>query len=152
MIRRGQYETEILLPGICISGMAPTPIDRGVKNETVLDSFREDKTVKERLGYQVFRYDIQIDCEARNDQLIADMSLLVRRVIARNYVWVNGRKYQMVFQTDPAYIEAIDSYNQIPKLQFTAGIEVREERYDRVELANATTINTTVTPTEQGDI
>jgi hypothetical protein len=139
----GLNQTEILLPGIGIHELAPLPITRGEKTEEKMDSYREDRTVKIRNGLQIYHYSIRIDIEARQKDLIADASYIVRNVLAKEKLWVNGKKFWIKFDTDPIFIDAIDATNQIPKLQYTMLIEIKEERFTRSTLVNTTTINRT---------
>jgi hypothetical protein len=139
----GLNQTEILLPGIGIHELAPSPITRGDKTEEKMDSYREDRTVKIRNGLQIYHYSIRIDIEARQKDLIADASYIVRNVLAKEKLWVNGKKFWIKFDTDPIFVDAIDATNQIPKLQYTMLIEIKEERFTRSTLGNTTTINRT---------
>lgn len=139
----GLNQTEILLPGIGIHELAPSPITRGDKTEEKMDSYREDRTVKIRNGLQIYHYSIRIDIEARQKDLIADASYIVRNVLAKEKLWVNGKKFWIKFDTDPIFVDAIDATNQIPKLQYTMLIEIKEERFIRSTLVNTTTINRT---------
>ena len=140
----GLNQTEILLPGIGIHEIAPIPILRGDKTEEKFDSYRENRTVKIRNGLQIYQYSIRIDIEARQKDLIADASFIVRNVLAKNALWVNGKKCWIKFDTDPIFVDAVDSTNQIPKLQYTMSIEIKEERFNRANVVNTTTINQTV--------
>jgi hypothetical protein len=139
----GLNQTEILLPGIGIHELAPLPITRGEKTEEKMDSYREDRTVKIRNGLQIYHYSIRIDIEARQKDLIADASYIIRNVLAKEKLWVNGKKFWIKFDTDSIFIDAIDATNQIPKLQYTMLIEIKEERFTRSTLVNTTTINRT---------
>jgi hypothetical protein len=143
-IEFGLLETEILLPGIGIHGMVPRPITRGDKPEDKYDSYRADKSVKVRKGLQIYEYLIRIDIEARHLQLLAELQDITKRVISKEKVWMNGRKFKINFAGDPVYVDAVNGYNQIPKIQYQIGIEVKEEIFTRDNLVNTDTINTTV--------
>lgn len=148
----GVLQKEILLPGIAISGMAPTPIKRGGKIERVLDSYDASSGVRERFDDQINEYNITIDCEARHDDLIAEMSELVRTVIARKLIWCNGQPLDIDFLNPPQYIAPVEGYNEIPKIQYTAKVEIKEKIWDRETLPVTSTVTGTVTIAEQGGI
>jgi hypothetical protein len=136
-------ENEINLPGINVWGMVPEEILRSEKSETLRDTFATDETVKSRLTPVTFRYIIMLDCEARQEELIAIMSLACRSMIARQYIWVNGKKLNLFPEGSPTFVEPTEGYNEIPKIQFSTSIEVREDIWQRLSLLKTTVNNRT---------
>jgi hypothetical protein len=130
----GMSESEINLPGINIQGMNPEEIIDSSKIDHARDTFDEDDTVSERRADAKFRYIILIDCEARTNEMIAFMSLLVRYFLARQVLWVNGKRIEILPEGASTYIEPQEAFNQIPKIQYTMQIEIREEVYTREKL------------------
>ena len=133
-------ETEIYLPGMAIWGMNPEEIFQSSKIDEIRDSFTDAETVQSRTTHQLFRYPILIDCEARHDELIGVMSKIVRVVLAREYLWVNGKKVRIFNTGTSNYLDALEGYNEIPKIQYTAYVDIREEVYNR-ETRVKTTVN-----------
>ena len=129
----GLSEEEILLPGIGIWGMNPEEVYDISKLDTVRDTFKDDETVQTREADAKFRYKILIDCEARHNELIAFMSRAVKNFIARQKVWVNGKSIEFFSDGTSTYIEPVEGYNEIPKIQYVIRIEVKEEIFDRIE-------------------
>jgi hypothetical protein len=144
-IEFGLNQREIILPGIGIYNIVPRPVFRGGKEGVILDSYDENSNVRERKELQIYEYEILMSLEARIDDLLADMQDIVKRSLSKEKLWINGRKNRINFLNDPIYIEAIDSWNQIPKIQYSMSIEIKEDRYTRETLPNTTVINTTYT-------
>ena len=88
-------QLELRLPGMSIWGIEPNPILRGGKLETIHDSFLVSGGSKQRTEGQILEYPILIDCEARRNKLIDTMTRAVRRFIAQEVLWINGRKHDI---------------------------------------------------------
>lgn len=144
-VEYGKREEEIILPGISIFGFGFSEVLRGGKVDFINDTYRNDRTVSEFKNYAIYEWEINIDVESYHDQLIAIMSQAVRNVISRNLLWINGRKYEIYFKSDPVFIEANAAFNQIPKVQYKMKIEEKERCFARERLPNTVTQNTTVT-------
>jgi hypothetical protein len=127
----GLSEKEILLPGISVWGMAPEEVNHATKIEVTQDTFSTDGSLQERLAPVNFKYQIGIACEARQNSILAIMSQVVRRFIAREYFWVNGKRINIRNPLASVYVEPAEGYNEIPKIQYSFEVEVREEVYDR---------------------
>lgn len=140
----GTRNKEIVLPGISIWGMAPEEIIRGNKEDESRDTFNIDETVKSRITPANFVYDIRIDCEARSDELLAYMSNIVRSLIAKEFVWINGKRIDISPEGPALHIEPAEGFNQIPKITYRVSIEIKEELFDRTTLVRTITNNRTV--------
>jgi hypothetical protein len=130
-VEYGRAETEIVLPGIAIWGMSPEELLRTNKIEEYNDTFKADGTVISRLTPITFQYIIMLDCEARNNELIALMSLACRSVIGKQYFWMNGKKINIYPEGAGQYIEPAEGFDEIPKIQYQLRVEIKEEIYDR---------------------
>ena len=130
----GRAEDEILLPGVAIWGMNPEEIYDITKLDSVRDSFKDDGSVSERKGDAKYRYQIMIDCEARHNEMIAFMSLIVRYFIARQYLWLNGRKTEIFSDGTSTFIEPVEGYNEIPKIQYLVQVDIKEQVFNRERL------------------
>ena len=137
----GMSERDIMLPGIAIWGMAPEEIIRGNKQDTFRDTFKVGETVQSRITQSIYKYEIMIDCEARENEMIAYMSQIVRAMIAREHTWINGKRVDIVNGGPSVFIDPVQGYNMIPKIQYLMSMEVKEETYDRETLVKTVTNN-----------
>lgn len=127
-------EDQIILPGIAIWGMSPEEIMRGNKEDTWRDTFKTDGSVRSRLDPAIYKWEILIDCEARHNQLLALSSRAVRNMLSRKFLWINGKKIDIYPEGPATSVEAVEGYNQVPKVQYLMRLELREEIYDRTIL------------------
>jgi len=127
-------EKEIILPGIAIWGMNPEEIFRGSKIEEKRDTFKTDESVMSRQDQAIFKYNILVDGEARHDYLIAQMNRVIRTMIVREFIWVNNKKIDIKPSGPSTYVDPIEGYNEIPKIQYELNLEVKEELWDRTKL------------------
>lgn len=137
-------QDEIRLPGISIWGISPEPILRGNKLDTLRDSFLVSGDSKERCEGQILKYSVLIDCEARNHKLIDIMARVVRRFIAKETLWINGRKHEIYFSGPALEVKPISGIDFIPKVQYSLDVEVKENINDRQAVPVTTTINTII--------
>jgi len=146
-------QDDIRLPGMAIWGIEPTPITRGSKLDILRDSFLvSDSSSKERQEGQILRYKILIDCESRSDELIDIMTKFLRFLAAGEILWINGRKHDIDFTGPPTELMPTQGIDIISKVQYSIDVEVKENINSRVAVPATTTITTTVTPVEQGEI
>ena len=130
-VNYGMTETEIVLPGIVFWGLTPEQIMRQTTEEEYRDTMKADGSVETRLTPANFRYTILIDGEARQNELIAIISQIIRTTLARKYIWINGKKVDILPDGPGINVEATEDFNQIPKCQYRVKLEVREEIYAR---------------------
>jgi hypothetical protein len=134
-------EKDIRLPGMAVWGLTPEPIKRQTKEEEIPDTFNAtDGSLRKRLDDQINLYEILIDCEARQIELLNFMKKVAMIMIGREYIWVNGYKIGVDFQGSPTYIEPVQSYNQIPKIQYVMLLEIKEQIAQRRTLPATTNI------------
>jgi hypothetical protein len=145
----GQQEREVYLPGIAIWGMPGEELPMETKIGETRDSYNVDGSLSARYNPVNYKYTLQIDCEARHSELIGFMALMVRRVAAQEYVWINGKKFNIKVNSVPTAIEPTEGYNQIPKMSFMIDVNIREEMFDRV--ANVKTLVSTLTVTPEAN-
>ncbi len=146
-------QNDVRLPGMAIWGIEPTPILRGGKLDTLRDSFLvSDSSSKERVEGQILRYPVLVDSESRADELIDIMTRVVRFLIAGEILWINGRKHDLGFTGPPTELRPTQGIDIISKVQYSMDVEVKENINDRQAIPATTTITTTVTPVEQGEI
>jgi hypothetical protein len=124
--------TEAVFPGIKIWNMAPEPEYRGSALENVFDTFKTDTTATVRREGGIQKYTLLVDCEARHDQMLAFLSMIVRKWIAKQTLWCNGMKLGILNEGAPIEPEVTEASMYIPKIQYTFSVEVKEEMYDRV--------------------
>jgi hypothetical protein len=136
-------EREIAIPCIFISNLAPR-VDRSAKIEYDYDSYVDDRTVSERVKPQILKFDINIDCISRHNEILADLSEIIRKFIANEVLWVNGKKFDLYFNADPVFQDFDDVTEIYPKITYVMEIEVKEYFVDRAALPNTTTVTTTL--------
>lgn len=143
-INPGQYE--VRLPGISIWGIDPEPILRGGKLDTERESFLVAGGSKERVEGQLYKYTVLIDCESRNQELIDIMALAIRKFIAGESLWINGRRHNIYFTGPPTELKPTGGIDYFPKIQYSFDVEVKENINNRIDVPETTTIDITVTP------
>lgn len=143
-VNPGQYE--VRLPGISIWGINPEPILRGGKLDTEREGFLVGGGSKERREGQIYKYTILIDCEARSQELIDIMSLAVRKLIAGESLWINGRNHDIYFTDPPVELKPTEGIDYFPKIQYSFDVEVKENINNRIDVPDTTTIDIVVTP------
>lgn len=139
-INPGQYEFR--LPGVSIWGITPDPILRGGKLDVLRDTFEPDGKSKERVEGQILKYSILLNVESRSQELIDSMATEIRRFIARESLWVNGRRHDIFFTGPPTEL-AISSagIDYIPQVRYSLDVEVNENINDRKAVPVTSTIN-----------
>ncbi len=143
-VEYGLTEKEIILPGISIWGMTPEEIMRSTKLENVVDTFADDYSAYSRQSPVTFMYNITLDCDARQHELLALASIACRNVIAKQQIWVNGQKLNLFFDASPEYIEPMEAVNEIPKMVYKCKVEIREDVWLRELLVGANSADLTV--------
>lgn len=137
-------ENEIQLPGIAVWGIDPEPISQTGKLDSKIEGWHLNDTFSRRDRGQILLYSILIDCESRHSELIDIMTRIVRKVIEREILWVNGRRHDVTFGAAPTELQPPQGVDIIPKVQYTMSVEVIENIFDRVVLEKTTTIDLTV--------
>jgi len=143
-IEFGQDTVEIKLPSITITGMTPELIRRGSALEDVWDTRKSDDTIQSRREGAIFKYKFLLDCEARHDEMIAILSEIVRKFLAKETVWINNKKYRMVWEGIPTEIQPNEAFDIVPKMQFMFSIEMIEGLYARQTSVKIVDSNLTV--------
>ena len=131
----GQETVEIKLPSITLTGITPELIRRGSALESVVDTRKADGTVQERTEGAIFKWQFLLDCEARHDEILAILSDFTRKFLAKETLWVNNKKYRMVWEGSPTEIMPNEAYDIVPKIQYLFSMEMIEGLYARQTLA-----------------
>jgi hypothetical protein len=139
-------ERQIILPSVAIWGMTPEPEFFVRKEDIVRDTMQPSGVVNERQRGQSYDYNLIISCEARTLNVMNFMSKVVRDMIGREVLWINGRKIDIDFVGSPTFIEPKEDYNEIPMIQYTVNIELKEDIFTRESLSKVSQTNITVTP------
>lgn len=142
----GRSENDMLLPAISIWGMTPEFIWRGAKLDTVMDSFAVGGNPKGRREGQILKYNLLVDCEARQNSILALLSGFVKSFIGKELLWINGRQVDIQFEGIPTELQPEQAYEIIPKIQYNISVEIKEELWQRASMALITQSNVTVTP------
>lgn len=139
-----QGAVEIKLPSVILTGITPELIRRGSALEDVWDTRKDDGTIQSRREGAIFKYNFLIDCEARHDEILGILSEITRKFLAKETLWVNNKKYRMVWEGSPTEVSPTEAFDMIPKMQFSLSIEMIEGLYTRQTLAKITTDNLSV--------
>lgn len=140
----GKSEGEIILPGIVVWEMSPSLITRESKLEIIYDTLDAiNDTWQARQAGQNEEYGVLIDCEARQYEQLAELTKLVRRLLAPEKLWISGRKHDMRFEETSIEVSPTEGIKHIPKVQYTLIVEVKEDIHARETLVNTTTIDIT---------
>lgn len=140
----GQDTVEIKLPSITINGITPELIRRGSALEDVWDTRKGDDTIQCRREGAIFKYRFLLDCEARHDEILAILSDAVRKFLAKETLWINNKKYRMVWEGIPTEIQPTEAFDIVPKIQYMLSVEMIEGLYARQTLVKIVDSNLTV--------
>lgn len=145
-VRFGVNQKDYNVPSINITGFDPTPILRGGKIENLKSTFQNNTTSYTRQFDQIYEYRVQIACIDRMEtDTMSFMSQVVRDVIAREILWINGRKFDIYFDGKPEYIALTDNKDPIVGLIYTMVFELKEELWRNQKLQKTQTRGLTVT-------
>jgi len=144
-IEFGVDDSEIILPGITVWGIVPDKLRINNETDYIIDSYKTDDTFKQRQEGQYLKYVILIDCEARQQEILAVLSEMAKIFIGQKQIWVNGRKVFVDYEGIATEIEQNEVHNIIPKLQYLIKVEIKEEIYQRQTLNKFDTLTHTVT-------
>ncbi len=127
----GTTEKEAALPGIALWGMSPEPVARSTGVERWTDTYEVGGNFSDQRQHQILSYQFLIDAEARHWEILAGLNKVVRRMLGRNYLWINGRKHDFEWDLAPTDVEPEMPVETLPKTQYMLALEVREPREDR---------------------
>jgi len=140
----GRDTIEAIIPGITVWGFEPENIKRTSELQDVYDTFTALGASERREGLY-FRHPILIDCESRQYEIMEHITKIVRHFIGRKKVYINGRKFHLEFDGSPVLQEPTEHIDIIPKIQYPAMLELKEDVWQRTSLVKTTAINTSVT-------
>lgn len=143
-VRFGISQDDIILPSICLWGFTPEPIFRGSKIQSIFDTYKTDGSLTERRDAQIQLYRIFFQCESRNYELNGIMGQYVRDFLAREFVYMNGRKFEIKGTVAATEQEPADGVNDVFRHTYEGSIEVKEDIGKRSVLPNTSTINTSL--------
>lgn len=135
-------ERDIKLPGISLWGMDPDPILRGAKLDTELDTFSvNNDNFKSRKEGEIYNYIVLIDIEARQYELLYRLAKIIRKFISKESLWINGRRHDVWFQSQPTEFFPTQGIDIIPKIQYKIEVEFKESINERETLPKTITQN-----------
>jgi hypothetical protein len=135
-------QMEVRLPGVAIWGIDPDPILRGSKLDLITDTFRvSEDDFKERKDGQILSYTVLIDIESRSVELREKMARVIRKWIAKEVLWINGRYHEIYFESKPIEIRGLEGVDIIPKIQYNLKVEIKEDLFSREIIPKTTDIN-----------
>lgn len=140
----GQLEKEVVLPSMTVWGFDATPIMRGNPTDQALQSYDGTDFFYRQQG-KLVEWPVAVSCMARQYELIQKMGDVVRRVMARRRLWVNGQPLDVYFDEAASEILPEEAVTEVYHVQFTFRIEVREETWQRRSYPPTLAQNETVT-------
>ncbi len=140
-------EIDIRLPGIALWGISGTAILRVGKLDIRLDTFTTTD-IQQRPDLQIYDYPVQIDCQARNYELIDKMARVVRELLGGEKLYINGRKHRIRFDGPAVEQRPEVGFDIIPKLQYNILIEVSENIAERKSVNLLSAVSVDVEPVE----
>ena len=148
----GIHEKDVLLPSATFWGLTGDPVEEQEKESKIRDSMRVNGSVRETPAGQEYNYAILMDCTARHDDILTFTSKVLRDILADEFIFIHGKKYQITFEGSPSYDEPIDEFNQIGHIQWQGSVVIREPDDDNSEiLPTGDTTTLTVTVKTQGE-
>lgn len=133
-------QNEIMLPGVSIWGITPEPILRGAKLDIERDSFEPTGKSKERAEGQYYKYSILMTLESRSQEQISLMAKEIRKFIAGESLWINGRRHDIYFTGQPNELPVNSGgIDYIPQIQYSLDVEFKENINPRVAVPVTTT-------------
>ena len=147
----GMTQKEISLPSITIWGFESDKEMISSEFDSVYDTISVDnQSYQERQVGQYLNWEILIDCEDRESyEILGELSNIIRRFLGKKIIWVNGRKINIDFDGSPTEIEATENVDIVPKIQYPATVQIKEEIYSRQTVYKTETIDATVTILEE---
>jgi hypothetical protein len=143
-VNYGRRQTEIELPSITLWSLEPEKIFLDSQLDTIIDTWNVAGSVMERTDGHYIKYSLLIDCEARQDELLAVMGNIVKRTIGQRSFYCIGRKVDLEFNGRARELEPTEAFDIVPKVQFIADIVVKEEIYDRESVGITSDVNVSV--------
>jgi hypothetical protein len=140
----GTRQKEIQLPGIAVWTFESDHKFLANELDTIIDTWdiSNDNMRIRQEGYFV-DYPVIIDCEARHDELLAVMSTVIKRMMLKKIIWVNGRKITIDMIEAGKEVEPVAGFELIPKVQYKCIVQIKEEVYKREIIVKTTAVNIT---------
>lgn len=152
-IEFGTAQKEIVFPSITFWGFAPERELITNELDHIIDTYKTDDTFGERKVGQFLNWDLLFDCVSGEEfEVLGELSQLVRKTIGKKKFWINGRKAFVDFTAKAVELYPTEAFDIIPKVQYPALVQIREDLYTRDYLAKTTSTDFTVTITEQGGL
>lgn len=149
----GTSQKEIVLPSITIWGFAPEKIFLTNELDKFVDTVETTGTFQETQVGNYFNWDILIDCEVKEEfEILSILSEIVRKVISKKIVWINGRKGYVEFSAKVNEIYPNEFFDIVPKVQFPVNITIREDSYEPSTLVRTSLVDFGVNIVEQGEL
>jgi len=140
----GTSQREASFPSVTLWGADPelNSIDSDI--QSVVTAYEENQFKIQNNG-DCYKYTILITCHARHDEILQMMSTVVKYMLKRNHIWVNGFKIYIeqdgsAQQFDPTIPVEIE-----PQVQYRALVLIHEFTSEPKILPTATTINNRIT-------
>jgi hypothetical protein len=134
------YQKEFIDTSLSIWGLSPEWIIKETDVQEDLDTWKINGSVNSSITGKWYKYNLLIDCESHSVELLSILSNIVKIILGRHQIWVNGKCCTIRQVGNPAMIEPTEIVSNIPKIQFTAEIEIKENIWIKTRLPNVVTI------------
>lgn len=139
----GRYESEIVLPSANIWMIQPeeTNIESDVQFEN--DTWKSDGSANEQQTGKWYKYDMLIDAEGWTMEEVAYVAEIVKKILGRKIIWINGKKCELRQEGAAAMIEPSEVIQSLPKIQFSCSCLIKDDVWSKIRTsALQTTTNT----------
>ena len=144
-------EKEMIIPSIIIYGLNAERVWRGSALEDINDTFTTAGGSIRREG-AIERFYVNIHCYSRHAEIMAFLTRLVRHVINKQALWINGFYYEMAYEGTVSDVDPNQVYDLVPQMIYQIGVEIKEEMYSRISAVKIVDTNINVYPEGAGTI
>jgi hypothetical protein len=122
---------EAVIPSVTLWEGAHEQAHLRAKQGEVIDTITTTNVAIRKEG-QFIDFDIFIDCEGWQQQVLKRIAQAVRKWIGKQVVYINGRKHTFTgMETPSVNIQVHEPIETVPKIQYTITIQVKEELWTR---------------------
>jgi hypothetical protein len=144
-------EKEMIIPSIVIYGLNAERVWRGSALEDIADTFTAAGGSIRREG-AIEKFYLNIHCYSRQAEIMAFLTRVVRHVINKQSLWINGFYYEMAYEGTVSDVDPTQVYDLVSQMIYQIGVEIKEEMYSRVSAVKIVDTNINVYPEGAGTI
>jgi hypothetical protein len=142
-------EKEMIIPSIVIYGLTAERVWRGAALEDIEDSVTDAGASIRREG-AIEKFYVNVHCYARQAEILSFLTRVVRHVVNKQALWVNGAYYEMNYEGTVSDVDPNQVYDLVPQMIYQISAEIKEEMFDRVIAVPITDTSIDITIESQG--